>query len=90
MGKTKELSKYLRDMIVDLHKAGIGYKTIRKQLGEKETVGAIILRWKKIKWASLNNQSPSVWGSTQYLAPWGIDDHEKGEVSAKNYTGGIC
>ena len=44
MGKTKELSKDLRDQTVDLHKAGIGYKTIRKQLGEKETVGAIIRR----------------------------------------------
>ncbi|XP_034001535.1 insulin-like growth factor I [Trematomus bernacchii] len=37
MGKTKELSKDLRDKNVDLHKAGIGYKTIRKQLGEEET-----------------------------------------------------
>ena len=25
------------------------------------------------------HQSPSVWGSTQDLASWGIDDHEKGE-----------
>ncbi|KAL3049844.1 hypothetical protein OYC64_011998 [Pagothenia borchgrevinki] len=42
MGKTKELSKDLRDKIGDLHKAGTGYKTTRKQLGEKETtVGAI-------------------------------------------------
>ncbi|KAJ8381074.1 hypothetical protein SKAU_G00018520 [Synaphobranchus kaupii] len=43
MGKTKELSKDVRDKIVDLHKAGMGYKTIGKQLGGKETtVGAII------------------------------------------------
>ncbi len=43
MAKTKELSKDVRDKIVDLHKAGIGYKTIVKQLGEKvTTVGAII------------------------------------------------
>ncbi|KAJ8355580.1 hypothetical protein SKAU_G00183740 [Synaphobranchus kaupii] len=48
MGKTKELSKDVRDKIVDLHKAGMGYKTIDKQLGEKETtVGAIIRKWKK-------------------------------------------
>ena len=32
MGKTKELSKDVRDKIVDLHKAGMGYKTIGKQL----------------------------------------------------------
>ncbi|KAJ8343885.1 hypothetical protein SKAU_G00312140 [Synaphobranchus kaupii] len=50
MGKTKELSKDVRDKIVDLHKAGMGYKTIGKQLGEKETtVGAIIRKWKKHK-----------------------------------------
>ena len=50
MGKTKELSKDIRDKIVDLHKAGIGYKKITKQLGEKlRTVGAIIRKWKKHK-----------------------------------------
>ncbi len=47
MGKTKELSK---DTIVDLHKAGMDYRTIGKQLGEKATtVGAIIRKWKKFK-----------------------------------------
>uniref|UniRef100_A0A9J8D104 Sleeping Beauty transposase HTH domain-containing protein n=1 Tax=Cyprinus carpio carpio TaxID=630221 RepID=A0A9J8D104_CYPCA len=50
MGKTKELSKDVRDKIVDLHKAGMGYKTISKKLGEKGTsVGAIIQKWKKYK-----------------------------------------
>ena len=39
MGKTK-----------DLHKAGMGYKKISKQLGEKlTTVGTIIRKWKKGK-----------------------------------------
>ena len=39
-----------RDKIVDLDKAGMGYKTIAKQLGEKvTTVGAIIRKWKKHK-----------------------------------------
>ncbi|KAJ8375345.1 hypothetical protein SKAU_G00059250 [Synaphobranchus kaupii] len=32
MGKTKELSKDIRDKMVDLHKAGMGYRTIGKQL----------------------------------------------------------
>ncbi|KAF4091292.1 hypothetical protein AMELA_G00035370 [Ameiurus melas] len=32
MAKTKELSKDVRDKIVDLHKSGRGYKTIAKQL----------------------------------------------------------
>ncbi len=50
MGKTKELSKDTRDKLVDLHKAGMGYRTIGKQLGEKATtVGAIIRKWKKVK-----------------------------------------
>ena len=50
MGKTKELSKEIKDKIVDLHKAGMGYKKISKQLGEKlTTVGAIIRKWKKHK-----------------------------------------
>ncbi len=50
MAKTKEqLSKDVRDKIVDLHKAGMGYKTIAKQLGEKvTTVGEIIRKWKKL------------------------------------------
>ncbi len=50
MAKTKELSKDVRDKIVDLHKAGMGYKTIVTQLSEKvTTVGAIIHKWKKHK-----------------------------------------
>ncbi|KAL0157174.1 hypothetical protein M9458_048420, partial [Cirrhinus mrigala] len=50
MAKTKELSKDVRDKIVDLHKAEMGYKIIAKQLGEKvTTVDAIIRKWKKHK-----------------------------------------
>ncbi len=50
MAETKELSKSVRDKIVDLHKAGMDYKTIVKQLGEKvTTVGVIIHKWKKHK-----------------------------------------
>ncbi len=50
MAKTKELSKDVRDKIVDLHKTGMGYKTITKQLVEKViTVVAIIRKWKKHK-----------------------------------------
>ena len=58
MGKTKELPKDVRDKVVDLHKAGMGYKTIGQQLSEKETTFGV---------------------STQNLASWGIDDHEKVE-----------
>ncbi len=50
MANTKELSKDVRDKIIDLHKAGMGYKTIAKQLDEKVTiVGVIIRKLKKHK-----------------------------------------
>ncbi len=50
MAKIKELSKDARDKIVDLDKAGMGYKTIAKQLGEKVTTSDVIIRkWKKNK-----------------------------------------
>ena len=87
MGKTKELSKDIRDKMVDLHKAGMGYKKISKQLGEKlTTVGAIIQKWKKHS----HRQSPSVCGSTQDLASWDINDDEKGQGSSQYYPGGAC
>ncbi len=44
MGKTKELSKDTRNKNVDLHKAGIGYRTIDKQLDEKATTVGTIIR----------------------------------------------
>ncbi len=49
MAKTKELSKDVRYKIVDLHKAGMGYKTIAKQFGEKVTTVGVMRKWKKHK-----------------------------------------
>ena len=84
MGKTKELSKDIREKIVDLHKAGMGYKKISKQLGEKlTTVGAIIRKWKKHK---NHRQSPSVWGSTQDLASSDINDDERSGISPSQFS----
>ncbi|XP_035992546.1 uncharacterized protein LOC118563055 [Fundulus heteroclitus] len=37
MPKTRELCKDIRDKIVDLHKAGMGYRTIGKQLGFQQS-----------------------------------------------------
>ena len=68
MGKTKELSKDTRDKIVDLHKAGMGYKEISKQLGEKLTVGAIIRKWKKHKVTANLPRS----GAPRKISPRGI------------------
>ncbi|KAI4876250.1 hypothetical protein NFI96_009865 [Prochilodus magdalenae] len=42
MGKTKELSKNVRDKIIDLHRAGMGYRTLSKTPGEKETTVSAI------------------------------------------------
>ena len=38
MGKNKELSKDIRDKIVELHKPGMGNRTIYKRLGENLTI----------------------------------------------------
>ncbi len=37
-----------------------------------------------------NCQSPSDWDSMQDLTSWSFNDHENGEESAQNYTGGSC
>ena len=54
MAKTKELSKDVRDKIVDLHKAGMGYKTITKQLGEKVTTVQLFATGIAVFYAFLN------------------------------------
>ena len=86
MGTTNELSKDIRDKIVDLSKAGMGYKKISKQLGEKLTTVGAIENGRNTK----SPQTPSVWSSTQDLASWDINDDEKGQGSAQYYTGWAC
>ena len=59
----------MRDKIVDLHKAGMGYKKISKQLGEKlTTVGAIIRKWEKHKVTANLPRS----GAPRKISPRGI------------------
>lgn len=73
MAKTRELSKDSRDKIVDLHKAGMSYSTIGKQLGEKRsTVGAIIIKWKKYK---ITDNLPRPGAPCKILS--GINDRER-------------
>ena len=72
MGKTKELSKDIRDKIVDLHKVGMGYKKISKQFGEK---------LEQLLENGRSTKSPSVWGSTQDVASWDINDDERSGIS---------
>ncbi|KAI4903007.1 hypothetical protein NFI96_012034, partial [Prochilodus magdalenae] len=69
MGKTKELSKDVRDKIVDLYKAGMGYKAISKKLDEKvTTVGVIIRKWKKYN-ITVNRPRP---GTPCKISPRGV------------------
>ncbi len=86
MSKTKELSKDTRDTIVDLHKAGMGYRTIGKQLGEKATtVGAIIRKWKKFKMAVNLPRT----GAPCKISPRGVSMIlRKVRDQPMNYTGG--
>ena len=84
MAKTKELSEDIRDKIVNLHKAAMGYKTISKQLGEKLTsVGAIIRKWKKHKVTANLAQS----GAPRKISPRGISMMMR---KVGYYTGGAC
>ncbi len=70
MAKSKELSKDVRDKIVDIYKAEIGYKNIVKQLGEKvTTVGAIIRQWKKHK--------INMYGNYTEVPPYGVRQGSK-------------
>ncbi len=66
----------------------MGYKTITKQLGEKVTT--VSCDYWQMEEIQDNCQSPSVWGSMQDLTSWNFNDHENGEESAQNYTGGSC
>ncbi len=83
MAKTKELSKDVRDKILDLHK---GWNELQDHRHTAWWEGDNSWR-KKHK---INCQSPSDWGSMQDLTLWSFNDHKKGEESAQNYTGGSC
>lgn len=53
MPRTKELSEDLRLRIVDLHKAGKGYKSISKSLAvHQSTVRQIVYKWRKFSTAA--------------------------------------
>ncbi len=86
MAKTKELSKDVRDKLVDLHKARMGYKTIASQLGKKVTT--VNSDYSQMEETQNNRQSPSDWGSIQDLTSWSFSDHENGDESAQSDTAG--
>ena len=86
MAKTKELSKDVRDKMVDRYKPGRGYiKTITKQLGDNSWCD-----YSQMEETQKKCQSPSIWGSMQDLTSWSCNDHENGEESSQNNTGGSC
>ena len=53
MPRTKEISEALRLRIVDLHKAGKGYKSISKSLDVHQSTGRqIVYKWRKFSTVS--------------------------------------
>ncbi|KAI4890731.1 hypothetical protein NFI96_009044 [Prochilodus magdalenae] len=87
MGKTKELSQDLRVRIVDLHKAGMGYKKISKVLDVKvTTIGAIIRKFKEY---NIDNQQTSCPGpcAPKKISPRGVgnDAENGGQKSSCNH-----
>lgn len=81
MAKTKELCKDTRDGIVHLCKTWMSQSPTVKQLdGKRSTFGAIIRKWNKSKIPD----NPS----TQDFTRWGTNDHENGDKTAQNDTGG--
>lgn len=84
MAKNRELYKDIRDKPVDLYKAGMGYRTIGKQLAEK---AQLLKHGRSSRWQSISlglglheishlvNRQSSI-----------INCHEGGEGSAQNYT----
>lgn len=72
MVKPEQLSKDIRDKIVELHKVAMGYKAVSKNLGKKMTiVGGNYLEME------MKHNSPSDWKSMQDLASWLEDDHRE-------------
>ncbi len=83
MAKTKDLSKDVKEKILDLHKSGMGYKSITEAAW-----------WDDNSWCDYSQeiqnscQSPSDWESMQDLSSWSFGDDENSEESPQNYTGG--
>ena len=87
MGKTKELSKDIRDN----SKQAQGWDGLQEN--KQATWWEVNNCWSnysKMEETQSHRQSPSVWGSMQDLISWDINDDEKGQGSAQYYTGGAC
>ncbi len=88
MAKTKELSKDVRDKIVGPTQGWNGLQDHRQAAwweGDNSWCN-----YSQMEETQNNCQSPSVWGSMKDLTSWSFNDHENGEESAQNYTGGSC
>ncbi|KAK3521392.1 hypothetical protein QTP70_004132 [Hemibagrus guttatus] len=92
MAKTKELSKDVRDKIVDLHKAGMGYKTIAKQLGGKSDNSC---EGSRMSAASTHDRSsdrtpPSPRGTADATAPaWSPEEPTPGMQATPQCPGAV-
>ncbi len=80
MAKTKELSKDVRDKnALQDHRQAAWWEADNSWRD-----------YSQMEETQNNCQSPSDWGSMQDLTSWSFNDHENGEESAQNYTGGSC
>ncbi len=86
MTKTTELSRDVRDEIVDLHKAGTGYKPSPSRWWEGDNSWC---DYSQTEETQSNGQSPSDWGSMQDLSSWSLNDHENGEGISPELHGSI-
>lgn len=68
IGQTEKLSKDVRDTIVDLHKAGMGYNTISKMLAEVKVLcfGGVFMLRVQDDFAALRGQ----WTGTCTVKSW--------------------
>jgi hypothetical protein len=85
MMKTKELSKDedIRNITVDLRKAGRTEFATGKQLGvKKSTVGAIIRKWKTYK---TTTNLPRSRAPRKFSASGGQNDHNNGDEKSQNH-----
>ncbi|KAF4082330.1 hypothetical protein AMELA_G00150330 [Ameiurus melas] len=91
MAKTKELSKDVRDKTVDLHKSGMGYKPIAKQLvAEVDRAGATrrvksTFTPAQFQWRSSSSRHTSITSPPERHGQGGITRH-----SERSLNNAVC
>ncbi|MGH0143874.1 UNVERIFIED_CONTAM: hypothetical protein FKN15_001691 [Acipenser sinensis] len=85
--KTKELSKQVRDKVVEKYRSGLGYKKISKTLNiPRSTIKAIIKKWKEYGTTTNLARGPST--KTHGLGKEGIN--QRGNKETKDNPEGAA